>query len=793
MAVGVGGCATPTHATVPAEDPASVNFSDFWNGKPTLAGLPVDPTLIATLDERLAAFPKEAQSSNRPGPEGGRRVRLRLTPAAGLRWIFVGPRLVAVGWDGGLYAEYKERRLIPGVELHPDTEDFGLLRRIVSADESGRQPSPVPLIEGLSFDDGAPTGTQRTLYRVFDEPAFLALAEASAARQKAKGDLVVAAQQKRAAELKAAADAAARAAPLNVLSDAARRLEAHAPLTAAGLWARVFTESWDLRVKAIDAQPRGDTRDADRWRRDAHLGLQRTLVAACARALPALDEVGVPRPLLFAYDPQRTALLAAALPASIYCFGGGVFDLAPWLRAVGRAPLRVALEPRTITGLSEQVVHADKTYVNEVEETQQNPEREKAMGPVRELARQIRDLEAVEAEWHAEAARQASDRSNQVFEGTGARRDASGHGNGPAISSFTRKQGGAALILEGMSNEGAAATRRQADQLMGRLRAMVDQLPPETITRKRTETRVERHTRLDWKSQLKQRVTVGTSPPLVVDVDTPAFLNVEEGRQLTAQRANELLMGSLGDELVAPFVQRAFAQWLVKRATPEALSALPLPPGLSGAAASTEKQWRDHFFAGAPKPTATAEMADWLPPSPIDAPRPTDPNLVAAWDQPEEGDFIDFGGGIVGSNKRLVYPKAVTDFVFELDAEFLGGSPEATLGLCWRGSGANPWAPSDSYTVGLQWSGTYNVFAIAKDTPRAIATGGNGSFQYRPTPLIGPRKNHIRLEAKGTHSEIQVNGKVLDQLDDATIGYGRLCIDTLGARVKLTHLSIRPL
>ncbi|MBX7099180.1 MAG: hypothetical protein K1X89_15825 [Myxococcaceae bacterium] len=800
----LGLCTLAACATVP-KGPPRAHFDDFLHGD-RIADLPIGPANIAELDEALAKFPKDAIKDQRHRARGLGELELELerdgvVPHFEIRgmylhWFFQGDRLVAVGWRGDItsYLHDLHMEAVDQGTIHPNTKLFGKLRRVHTLDANWKVSGPTPFVVGQEVALDGTTGAWGTLLRFYDEAAFLkyvadeqVIADAAEAKRQAEWARDQKEIAERLAKARAEREEARRQHPVALLSDAARRLEGKAPMTAAGLWEEALSRAFGLIITGGKPE---DVSDADRWRWDAIRGLHRALAPACARALPALDNLGLPTNLTSTWDPEASKALQALPPVWFRCFSDGAFAAGPTARALGVTPIRVSLEPRTLTGLSEQFVRDDKTFVKQVEDKQQNPAREQAMGPVRELAARIRALQAAQNEALAEANLQANDRSNQVFEGTGARRDATGHAYGPAISSFTRKQGGAAMILEGMARNQAAGFDREISQLTGRLQAMLDALPPETVTTTRTETTVERHTRRDWKSQLKQRIVVETKPPLVVNVDTPAFLNVEEGKQLSEQRANELLMGGLGDGLVGPFVQRAFATWATDQVKAGAFKGPPPPGGLSREAAAVEKQWTDYFFARGPRPEASPELAGWVPAVPDGTPRPTDPNLAASWDQPLEADFIQVGNGIVGSKQRIVYPVTLKDFVFELDAEFLGGPTDGTLGFCWRGSGADAWKPSNAYTLGLQWTGNFNVFAIENNRARSIATGNAGSFAYRPTPLIDRRKTHVRIEAQGAHSAISLNGQLLDQVDDASVREGFLCIDTTGSTVRLSNLRI---
>lgn len=806
----VGLCLLASCATTP-KGPPRAHFDDFLKGG-RVAGLPMDQASLAELDEALATFPGDHVKDHRRRSRGLGELSLELkrddnvyrynVDGMNLRWLFQGDHLVAVGWQGTFEEDLHDRHMSPGDTIVPRSNLFGRLRRVITLDSKWNPLGPTPFIEAAELDLLGNAVSWRTLFRVYDEAAFFkyiadeqALADAAEARRQEESvrqQREVVEQQRKFAEQAARAKAeheeALRHHPIALLSDAARRLEGKAPMTAAGLWEEALFRAFGLVVAGGKPE---DVADADRWRWDAVRGLRRALAPACGRALPALDTLGLSTNLTAVWDPEASKALQALPPIWFRCYSDGVFATGPTARALGVTPIRVTLEPRTLTGLSEQLVRDDKTFVKQVEDRQQNPAREKAMGPVRELAARIRGLQAARDQALADANLQASDRSNQVFEGTGARRDATGHAYGPAVSSFTRKQGGAAMILEGMSRNQAAGLDREISQLTGQLQVMLDALPPETVTTTRTETTVERHTRRDWSSQLRQRIVIDTKPPLVVNVDTPAFLNVEEGRQLTQQRANQLLLGGLGDGLVSPFVQRAFATWATEQVKAGAFRGPPPPPGLSREAAAAEKQWNEYFFSRGPRPEPTAELAAWVPAPAQVAPRATDPNLAAAWDQPLEADFIQVGNGIVGSKQRIVYPVPLKDFVFELDVEFLGGPIDGTLGFCWRGSGPDQWNPSNAYTLGLQWTGKFNVFAIESNRARSIATGNAGSFAYRPTPLIDPRKTHVRIEAQGAHSEIHFNGQVLDRVDDASVKEGFLCIDTNGPIVKLSNLSLQ--
>lgn len=175
------------------------------------------------------------------------------------------------------------------------------------------------------------------------------------------------------------------------------------------------------------------------------------------------------------------------------------------------------------------------------------------------------------------------------------------------------------------------------------------------------------------------------------------------------------------------------------------------------------------------------------------APAPADPNLLTSWRQQERPDFEQHPDGIVGASGRLIWKERLVDFELEFDAEFLGGSPDGAVGILWRGGGPEGETPQRGYSFGARGSGSYNIFSGVGGGWTSLATAWGRSHPYKPSPLISPRRNEVRLEVKGTRYTLYLNGQLLDRGDHSAHRGGDLGIGPFdGAVVKFSNIRLTP-
>lgn len=189
----------------------------------------------------------------------------------------------------------------------------------------------------------------------------------------------------------------------------------------------------------------------------------------------------------------------------------------------------------------------------------------------------------------------------------------------------------------------------------------------------------------------------------------------------------------------------------------------------------------------------TASAPPVTPPVAPAAPAPADPNLLTSWRQQERPDFEQHPDGIVGASGRLIWKERLVDFELEFDAEYVGGSTDGALGILWRGGGPEGETPQRGYSFGARWSGTYNIFSGVGGGWTSLATAWGRGHPYKPSPIISPRRNKVRLEVKGTSYTLHLNGQLLDRGDHSAHRGGYLGIGPFdGAIVKFSNIRLTP-
>lgn len=187
----------------------------------------------------------------------------------------------------------------------------------------------------------------------------------------------------------------------------------------------------------------------------------------------------------------------------------------------------------------------------------------------------------------------------------------------------------------------------------------------------------------------------------------------------------------------------------------------------------------------APKNTTDKPMESLL--------RPGDPNQLASWKQQEDPDFYMENGAIVGGSGRLIWSETLTNFDLEFDVEFKGGRKQGAFGVLWRGGGPEGQSPTRGYTFGAQWTGTYNIFSGYGGGWTCLTTDWGRNQPWKPTKLVDPRKNRVRLEVRDTQFTLYFNGNMVDQVTDTTHRTGRLGIGPLeGAVAIFSQIKITP-
>lgn len=555
---------------------SSVRFTDFEAGK-SVAGMPIAGTDLATLKQQAAALPAEVfvdrvgeritggpevyhatiLRTDAPLYDDGRRRDVPVT----LEWVFEGSRLVAVGWRGA-------------------TEDI----------------------------NGTRDKTARASYKVFDQAAHARVMAREAVR-----DREVAARQSAAAKIASDKEAAlgdaqlaeldrTKVSPLTLLNKPGfsrflartAKLEAEAPFTAAGIY---YHLKFSISVDDVNDALTRHTRD----------GLLRALLPACGRAMPLVDwGRQVPETAYW----FRGGLSANAPPGYRYCMSDGRLYQPDALKqhavAAGRTLYAVTVGPRSISDVKRAGNTRSTSTVSKNFTVQEaNPAREAALAPLRELDRRLGELRSELAAVEKDIETAKANRGCDKFEGVDpGKTGANSRVGGPV---YSKVQCGSAVLQQGQAERRAAELRPLVAAQEKRIADEIQKLPPAQRPVMKTSTTTKTDHFTIWTAKVRQRITLATSPPIVLD--EPLSVRVEIESNKGEAEATRLLLGEF-DREAAYFLERPFAATMEEGLKKGTLRAPPINPRLTGEAAQTERRWAEYFFAN-----GSAEGL-WPPPTP---------------------------------------------------------------------------------------------------------------------------------------------------------------------------------
>lgn len=169
------------------------------------------------------------------------------------------------------------------------------------------------------------------------------------------------------------------------------------------------------------------------------------------------------------------------------------------------------------------------------------------------------------------------------------------------------------------------------------------------------------------------------------------------------------------------------------------------------------------------------------------------PNRLAYWTSVDGGDYEERDGAIVGSAGILVSKSSGANTTIELDAELIGGADQSYVSVGWRAGGAEGQKPTRAYASGFEWTGTYHMFVAVGGSWRSIARDWAQNVPWKPTKLVHPKKNHLRIEAIGAKYEIYVNEQLLDSGTDPTHTSGKFYLACgNGGMCRLSNIKLTP-
>ena len=160
---------------------------------------------------------------------------------------------------------------------------------------------------------------------------------------------------------------------------------------------------------------------------------------------------------------------------------------------------------------------------------------------------------------------------------------------------------------------------------------------------------------------------------------------------------------------------------------------------------------------------------------------------ASRWGKSSSGSWWEKDGALVGSGYfTLSMPGPGPDATLEADTEVVSGAPYVCVD--WRKTDL-----SNGYRLALLPSrGAYQIMRLVP-TGGALRLGTGWDPQkpgYKPSALIAPGRNHVRVEIKGNDYAIFVNGQKLDTVSDANSPTGELALWVNEGVARFTNIAL---
>jgi hypothetical protein len=168
---------------------------------------------------------------------------------------------------------------------------------------------------------------------------------------------------------------------------------------------------------------------------------------------------------------------------------------------------------------------------------------------------------------------------------------------------------------------------------------------------------------------------------------------------------------------------------------------------------------------------------------------------ITAFDRTWEiktGDWHVEGGAIVGKGGVLMSADDQADMVLEVDIDAGADLGERGIGVGFhqqpRAPGVEGEKKAGGYGFNFSGNKTYNVFRGVDNAWTPV----NPAFTtYQPSPALDAAKNHVVIRVVGKKADIDVNGKRVASVDDATFPRGRIALWVESAATPVRFSGIR--